>query len=173
MISREQWNAFLTLTPSDFNYPDRMSLDIVSAVDRFIGLVGAKPMFLCDYRPGDLRQHGKGTAVDATWPDRDPLEIWNLALESRLFNGLGIYLNDRDVVSFHFDTRSDRTPDNPALWGDFITYPYDEAAGRHVRRDEYTTAQAVVNVLKKNEGIVLLVAAVLAFGLYLWARSNP
>jgi len=173
MISREQWNTFLALTPSDFDYPDQMRFDTVSALDRFIGIVGAKPAMLSDYRPGDPRQHGKGAAVDVTWPDLDPLEIWNLALESHLFNGLGIYLNDRDVVSFHFDTRSDRTPDNPALWGDFITYPYDETANGHVRRDEYTTAQAVVSLLKKKEGIPVLVVAALAFGLYLWSRGNP
>jgi len=172
MISSEQWKEFLTLTPSDFNYPNQMRFDIVSALDRFIGIVGAKPIFLSDYRPGDPRQHGKGAAVDVTWPDRDPLEIWNLALESRLFNGLGIYLNERDVVSFHFDTRSDRTPDNPALWGDFIIYPYDETAGTHVRRDEYTTAQAIIDVLEKKKGIPVLVAAVLAFALYLWSRNN-
>lgn len=173
MISRQQWSAFLNLTPSDFVYPDQLRFDIVSALDRFIGMVGAKPVMLSDYRPGDPRQHGKGTAVDATWPDREPLEIWNLALGSRLFNGLGIYLNEREVVSFHFDTRVGRTPDSPALWGALITYPYDADSQRHLRRDEYTTAQAVIDVLKKKQGTFVLAAAVLAFALYLWSRSNP
>jgi hypothetical protein len=28
-----------------------------------------------------------------------------------------MYVNERGVVSFHVDSRTDRSPDNPATWG--------------------------------------------------------
>jgi len=172
MMSLLQWKALLYLDPSQFEYPDEMSPDIVGALDHFIGLVGSRPIILSDFRPGDPRQHGLGRAIDVTWPDQEPLRVYELALESRLFSGIGIYLNDQDTVSFHFDSRLDRSPDDPALWGDFITYPFDVDTGQNVRHDEYTSAQAVVSVIKKKSTIPILVVAALAFGLYLLSRNR-
>jgi len=129
------------------------------------------PVILDDYRPGDPRQHGQGTAIDTTWPGADPVGLYNLAVGSRLFNGIGIYLNEKEQVSFHFDTRADRTPDNPALWGDFITYPYNPDTKTHVRRDEYTSAQMVIDVLKKKTTIAIVAVAALAFALYRWGGT--
>jgi len=172
MILSKQWASLLFLEPSFFQYPYEMDFSIVSALDRFIELVGSMPLNLSDYRPGDPRQHGLGRAIDTTWPNRDPLEIWNLARQSHLFSGLGIYLNDRDVVSFHFDTRADRTPDDPALWGDFITHSFDESTNSSVRQDEYTIAASVIDVIKKKSLTEFLVAASLMFGLYLLSRGG-
>jgi len=171
MLSK-QWDNLLHLQPSYFQYPNEMDFSIVSALDRFIELAGSMPLNLSDYRPGDPRQHGLGRAIDTTWPNRDPLEIWNLARQSHLFSGLGIYLNDRGVVSFHFDTRADRAPDDPALWGDFITHSFDESTNSNVRQDEYTIAASVIDVIKKNKATNILVAASLMFGLYLLSRGG-
>jgi len=90
MITSDQLKSFLHVQPSDFECPDRLDYSIVNAYDHFINQVGSKPIYLSGYRPGDPRQHGLGLAIDPTWPGRDPVEIWNLARQSHLFNGLGV-----------------------------------------------------------------------------------
>lgn len=171
MIAREQWKSLLHLTPDYFRYPDQMVFDVVYGLDLAISSVGAKPINLSDYRPGDPRQHGLGRAVDVCWPDSDPLSVWQKLLALKVFSGLGIYLNDQGVVSFHVDTRLDRIPDNPALWGDFITYPYNPDTKTHVRADQYTTADAVIEVLKKKSVTLIGVLVICGFVLYRMLRD--
>lgn len=161
MITAQQWAGFRDVKRAWFKYPDQMEFSIVSALDRFIGLLGSEPIVLSDYRPNDPKQHGRGLAADTIWPSEpDPLRVWELARASKLFTGLGVYLNDSGKVSFHFDRRTDRTPDDPALWGDFISHPFDPDLDDFVRVDDYTTADAVLAVLEKKSPALTLVVVV-------------
>lgn len=159
MGTSTQWAGLINLKPSMFSGPQGMQPAILLIFDRFVSMVGSQPVILSDYRPNDSdSQHRFGLAIDAYWPGKDPLSIWNLARGAGLFSGLGIYLNDKNVVSFHFDARTDRTPEKPALWGDFISHENGQ------RKDNYTTAEAVLNVLgnvsSKGLPLILLAAAV-------------
>lgn len=161
MITDDQWKSLVYLQPSDFKNPDGLDFSIVQALDNFIHTVGSRPIFLSDWRPYDPEnpnsRHYYGDAIDTTWPGRDPLQIRQQAIDSRLFSGVGIYYNDAGVASFHFDTRPNRTKEDPALWGGLITHPYSPQVGDHVRKTDYTTAQAVVDVIKKNGASAVLI----------------
>lgn len=158
-MKNQQFQNCLYLTSKMFRYPDKMSNQIINTLDQFIGQVGSLPTILSDYRPGDPRQHGSGKAVDVVWPEIDPLIIWQKARAAQLFSGLGIYLNEQNAVSFHFDVRSDRHPSSPALWGDTIKIVYDATLKEHLRVDEYTSADTIVDIIKKKSvtaGVILL-----------------
>lgn len=165
MISVEQWSRLHWLKRNNFNRPDYLDWSIVHAVDEFIAdNIGIVPVILSDYRPNDLdSQHSRGLAVDMYWPELDPLEVWEKARASKLFSGLGIYLNKAGVVSFHFDTRVDRTVENPALWGRFI-----EQSDNPITKG-YVGADLVLDALKKKEWLGL---TVLGIAIYLMSRRN-
>jgi len=161
-MNSHEWESLIHLKPSMFQYPDKVKFSVVHALDQFVGIIGSKPVIISDYRPGDPKQHGKGLAIDTVWSGIDALTLWGKAIGSKLFNGLGIYLNEKGAISFHFDKRTERTPDNPARWGCFITHPYDPETATHVRADEYTTAEIIISELKKK-GIIVAVGLI-AFG---------
>lgn len=172
MLTLNQWNSLLHLFPTDFRHPERMQWSVVKAMDDFIGIVKAKPIILSDYRepqPTEKEsQHHHGLAIDPYWPDLDPIEIWNAARAARLFHGLGIYKNEEDAVSFHFDTREDRTVDNPALWSGDIVHPYDPATRRHYKLISYYAWSYVVEYLKKKRVVIsgIVGLAALSYAIY-------
>ena len=165
-----EWGALLYLKASDFKYPEKLDASIVRALDRFIGIIGARPQILSDVRPGDSGQHGKGRAIDTAWPGLDGQTINAKAIASRLFSGIGVYVNEAGAVSHHFDTRTGRTFTNPATWGGIITHPYDESTNEHVRRTEYVGMSIVLDIIKKK-GLPLIIALILS-GLILWRLSE-
>ena len=167
MLTDSQWNSLLHLHPGDFQHPDGLQFSIVSALDRFIGQIGAKPEILSDYRAGDPRQHGKGLAIDTAWPGQNPLELNQAALDSHLFSGVGIYVNPAGVASHHFDTRVERSVDAPARWGGIIEHP-TQANGSVGTTIDYTTMQAVIDQIKKNLGGAMNVGMMVLIGIGLW-----
>ena len=152
-MASTNWNSLKMLDRRAFNYPDSMHDSILTSLDLFSLQIDSVPLMLDDYRPGDPRQHGLGRAVDVTYPDRDSLFVWNAALDSQLFSGLGIYLNEAGAVSFHFDTRVDRTGENPARWGSFI----------EAQVNNYVGAGLVIDAIKKKGWLVLPL-----IGLVIW-----
>lgn len=155
-MNTSEWNTLLYLSPGDFKYPDQMQYSVVKNLDEFIGIVGSRPQILSDYRPGAVgpsggaSQHKYGLAIDTTWPGHDPFDIWDKAQSFGKFTGLGIYVNEINAVSFHMDNRTDRSTIDPAIWGATITHPYDPAKGEHVQMNQYTTADAIIDILKKK-----------------------
>lgn len=149
MIQASDWAALLYLRPEDFKYPDKLEFEAVNKLDRFVGMVGSRPIVLSDWRPYDPSnpesRHFVGDAIDTTWPKADPLDVLALAKSSGLWQdgGLGMYINELGVVSFHMDTRGER-----ARWGGVVTHPYVE--GELVKKIEYTGLDAVVDLVKKN-----------------------
>jgi hypothetical protein len=114
------WSDFKILKRDDFKYPDKLDISVVFGLDELSKRLGVHPIILSDYRPGDTKQHGQGTAIDFYMPDYDPIRILNEIKAMRYFHGYGMYLNEKNVVSFHVDMRSDRSADNPATWGAYI-----------------------------------------------------
>lgn len=170
MLTISQWNALLYLKPSDFKKPDGLEYSIVKNLDRFIGIVGSMPVILSDFRVNDPKTHGKGIAIDTTWPGIEPIEILELAESQRMFGGIGVYINEADAVSFHFDTRPFKANGEPARWGGIITHPYDNDSGDHIRRTEYVGMSLVTDLIKKKEvGLIILL---LLSGLLLWKSTN-
>jgi len=84
-----------------------------------------------------------------------------------LFNGVGIYINEQNVASFHFDTRPETIRDDePDRWGGVITHPYSTDVGDHVRQTEYVAADVVLGIIKKNAGVSIIF--LIGSGLILW-----
>lgn len=186
MATPVPWSSLLYLKPSDFRYPKEIDASVAIALDRFVHIVGRKPIIIDDWRaPGtksEGEQHQLGRAIDTTWPGIEPTVLWQAAHDAKLFNGLGVYVNEQGVASFHFDTRIgdkalghwvDRTPQNPATWGGIISHPYDPNTGRHVKKTEYVGASSVIDLLKKKVPLALM-GLLLLFAVWKWrpARSR-
>jgi hypothetical protein len=171
-LTAAQWNSLVYLRPSDFKKPEGLQFSIVSALDRFIGKIGSRPVILSDYRPDDPRTHGQGIAIDTTWPGASPVTVYGKALSFSDFGGVGIYVNELGVASFHFDTRQDtiRT-DEPDRWGGIITHPLDATTGEHVRRTEYVAANIVLDILKKKGFLPIIGLIVLGLAIYLFTSQ--
>lgn len=174
MITQQQWSSLQRVKRSWFKYPDNLDWSIVSAFDRFAVSVGVNAQVISDYRPGDPRQHGQGRAIDSVWAGLDPLAINSKALASGLFSGVGIYSNEQGVASHHFDTRTDRTTGNPAVWGGLITHPFDPEKNSNVKTITYVGMAQVVDFLKKSlaKPGTLIILALFAFVIWLVTQSR-
>jgi len=172
MIQPEQWNSLIHLKRAEFKYPDQMDWSIVRALDVFISIAKSRPVILSDFRPGDPRQHGKGRAIDTTWPGADPLEINRRAMGANLFSGVGIYVNEQGTASHHFDTRTDRTPAKPATWGGVIEHEYNEATKSTDKTIAYTSMIGVIDLIKKKLGNPASVALMVLFALITFAITR-
>lgn len=174
MISPEQWSSLAFLTPADFDYPRKLAWEVVSNLDTAASLVGVKPVVLSDYRPDGrvTSRHFHGDAVDTTWPGQNPLHVWNVLKGMKRFTGLGVYVNEKGVASFHTDQRPGRSTDNPAMWGGNITRGPEYEGGPVVRRTDYVSAAAILDIIKKKAPVALMAAAGI-FLLWWWfSRSK-
>jgi len=172
MITQAQWDSLLVYKPSDFHYPDDLEYDLVSALDAFSLLIGQKMTIISDYRAGDEREHGQGRAADSTFAKGDPVEIFETAFNSGLFNGVGIYINELNAVSYHFDVRPVTIrATEPDRWGGIITHPLDLTIGQHVKMIEYVAAETVIDIIKKNT-IGLTIGAIGLIALYLYLNRR-
>jgi hypothetical protein len=166
-LTAEQWKSLLYLKPSDFKNPGGLQFSIVSSLNRFIGQIGSRPVILSDYRQGDPKTHGQGLAIDTSWPGLSPLLVHSKAMSFPEFGGVGVYVNELGVASFHFDTRQTTIRDyGPDRWGGIITHPLDSTTGEHVRRTEYVSANIVLDILKKKG--VLPTISLFALGLIIY-----
>ena len=147
------WLGLAHYFREDFTYPDRLDHSIVAALDRFTALVGQKALILSDWRPYDEKnpnsRHAFGDALDVVFPGIDPLKVLPLAQSSGLFDGIGIYLNERNAVSFHFDKRG-----HSASWGAFIKPAVDPVTGKAIRENVYVTMADVVEKIETLAGRV-------------------
>lgn len=169
MASESTWQSLRYLNRELFTHPEMLRDSILVALDAFLAARAGAPAWLrfqilSDGRPNERRssQHYQGRAVDLVWPQLAPLTVWNELQGAQLFSGLGVYLNELGAVSFHVDTRPERTVSNPALWGALI------APGTNGARDySYTDSLTVVNEILKKKSALLLPALALG-GLALW-----
>ena len=172
MVSQQQWSTLLHFKPRDFRYPDKLQFSVVQGIDRLATRLGVKPIIIDDWRaysennPGS--QHPLGTALDFTVP-MDSVQALEQIRAADLFSGIGIYTNEVGTQSFHVDTRSNRTVENPATWGGIITRPVNEA-GVHVKRIAYVALGTVLDMVKKKSSWVLAGLALIWFG---WKFLKP
>lgn len=66
-------------------------------------------------RASDIMPTKDGKALDK----RQLREFYKLARSLNVFSGLGVYPDWRPYAGLHLDTRTNRTPENPALWGGY------------------------------------------------------
>lgn len=152
MITPLEWAALSFLKKTDFQSPDQLQLSIVNALDTFIGQLKLKPDILSDYRPWTASnpnsQHSRGLAIDVAFGALNPLDTLAAAEKSGLFDGIGIYRNEKGAISFHFDKRGSK-----ARWGGIITHPLDPDTGQTSKQIEYVSLQAVIDLIKKKSAI--------------------
>lgn len=168
MLTAAEWSGLKMLRRNQFEFPDQLHPTVVIHLDALAQMLGVVPEVLSDVRPAEREasQHSPeqgGRAIDTAWHGIDPVRVWETAKRSMLFSGLGIYLNERGAVSFHFDTRTDRTPANPAQWGTLIK------PGAHGRERETTSAANVLELVKKKP---LLLVVPLSILLWLLLRRS-
>lgn len=58
------WEAMTYFKPSEFDFPDRMSLELLSMLDRARSAAGVPFVITSSFREGDPLSHGDGEAVD-------------------------------------------------------------------------------------------------------------
>lgn len=168
MISNDQWTKLSYLAPSDFKRPDKLDWSVVWALDRLAVMLGQKPQVLDDWRaPGTSQvsdsQHLTGRAVDFTFPALDSIAVLDAIQRSRLFTGYGIYQNERGYVSYHVDTRVNRSVDSPATWGGIISVV------NGAKQIAYVALSTVVDLVKKKSALLLVLAVA---GLLVWRLSR-
>lgn len=108
-------------------------------------IMASEPIVLDDYRKNDPKEHGKGNAVDTVWPELKPLFVLDTILQMNLFGGVGIYVNEKNFVSFHFDIRPHKPNGGVATWYGKITYPNGK---KHI---EYLAMSLGIERIKKWE----------------------
>lgn len=174
MPTAAEWQSLIYLKPQDFTgkNPDGLRFSILQKLDQFVALVGSRPVILSAYRPGDPRAHGFGQAIDTTWPGQNPLDVNQKAVNSGLFKGIGIYVNELGAASHHFDDWDQRTGSDPDTWGGIINHPINSDTGQHVRTTQYVGMQQVVDIIKKKlyqvatNPVVLLLAGLTIIALW-------
>jgi hypothetical protein len=69
-----------------------------------------------------LLSGGKVRAVDVMIPNNVPMETaFNVAKNIGVFAGIGLYPDWRPTHGLHLDTRTNKTPQNPATWSGIRT----------------------------------------------------
>jgi len=160
----QDWQLIKNFEPTEFDNPEKMELSIVGALDRLVSILNIKPVILSDYRPFNPdkpnSQHAYGKAIDVTWPDADSVSIYDKAVNSGLFGGVGVYVNEKGYVSFHLDSRPKKADGSIATWGGVITRPSGQ------KKIEYTGASVVLNMIPK---IALSLPIVVLIGWLVWS----
>ena len=125
-------------------YEDKVNVRLIRYIEMLTILLETTPIILSDYRKGDKKQHGAGLAVDTFWPDLEPLEVLHFVKTLNIFGGIGLYLNEESVPSFHFDIRPHKDNGSIASWGCFITYVNGQ------KRMSYVAIDDVVKRIEKE-----------------------
>ena len=128
----------------NWKHPDKVQPRLKRYLKIMTLLLDRTPIILSDYREGDPRTHGKGMAVDTYWPNIDPLVVLEKVKQLNLFGGVGLYLNEKGVVSFHFDIREHKEDGDIYSWGCFIT------PSGNGREYNYVAMNLVVDDVKKR-----------------------
>ena len=160
------WSQIEFYGPSDFHYPDKLDHSVVYGLDRLAFVLGKKATILDDFRfvsKNRASQHLVGRAIDFTYPGLDSMKVLNAIRNHKLFSGIGMYVNQKGVVSFHVDTRTDRDPETPAIWG--------AQKGPNETEWVYTTLRSIIDIVEPA-ALPLSVIVVMLVGIYLYTRDS-
>ncbi len=160
------WSRIQFYEPSDFDHPEKLDHSVVYGLDRLAFVLGKKAIVLSDWRLTSQfadSMHPWGRAVDITYPDLDSMDVLNTIRNQKLFGGIGMYVNAKGVVSFHVDTRTDRSPISPATWG--------AQKGPNETEWVYTTLRSISDFVGPA-ALPLSVIVVMLVGIYLYTRNS-
>lgn len=114
-MRHEEWRGIANFARDEFDEPEKMSLELVTVLDKIREAVGSPMIVTSSYRHGDPRAHGQGMAVDVSdnANGEDVSSSWRFAvLSAALEQGIrriGVY--DRHV---HLDVWPDGPQD--VIW---------------------------------------------------------
>jgi hypothetical protein len=152
--------------PGDFKHPEKLDFEVLSGLNRLATLLGIKAIILSDYRIDADSQHGLGRAIDFTYPTVPPMTVLDTIRDMKHFSGYGMYVNERGVVSFHVDSRTDRSPESPATWG----------AERDRRTDQkvwaYTSLRSIIDKYFPAALPALVWLLIMGVGIYYLAKHS-
>lgn len=114
------WSKVKYYKPSNFKHPEKLERSVVYGLDRLAFVIGKPALVLSDWRIDSKfvdSMHPRGRAIDFTYPGIDSAKVLSVIRNQKLISGFGLYVNASGVTSFHVDTRTDRSPENPATWG--------------------------------------------------------
>lgn len=163
-IKATDWSLVRNYRPGDFKHPEKLDFHVVQGVDRLTSILGVKASILDDYRVGDTGQHGRGRAIDLTYPTIDSMTVLDTIRRMTWFSGFGMYVNELGAVSFHVDTRTDRSPDNPATWG--------ASKDRRIGQEEwtYTSLRSFIDKYFPAAVPALVWVLIMGVGIYYLAK---
>jgi len=154
-----RWSLIRGYGPDDFSHPEKLEHSVVQALDLVTDKLGQKVVVLSDFRLQSENadsQHLLGRAIDFTLPGVDPYVILQAIQDAGVVTGYGAYRNEKGAWSFHIDTRTDRTPDDPAKWGAWK----DRDAG--VMTWQYVGLTEILDLAKKNAPLLLILIGLAA-----------
>lgn len=159
------WSRIQFYEPSDFKHPEKLEHSVVYGLDRLAFVLGKKAIILSDWRiksqfPDSM--HLVGRAIDFTYPDIDSEKVLDIIRNQKLFSGIGMYVNAAGVVSFHVDTRTDRSPEDPATWG--------AQKGPNETEWVYTTLRSIYDIVRPVAMPVGWLVVMLV-GIYFYTRK--
>lgn len=165
-MSSVDWSQVRWYRPSDFRYPDKLDPLVIYKLDRMSSILGEKATILDDFRYQSTNpnsQHLLGRAIDFTYIEQ-PVENVLDSMRAAEFTGIGLYVNAAGVVSYHGDTRTDRSPENPATWGG-QKFTDDQAVW------SYTGLQSILDEIKAG-ALPLIWSLILLLGAWWLARHS-
>ena len=171
-IIRTDWTVLSWYKPGDFKHPEKLDFGVVSGLDRLATALGVKAVILSDYRIGALAPSGEpslhslGRALDFTYPSVEPMKVLDTIRNMNHFSGYGMYVNERGVVSFHVDTRTDRTPESPATWG------ASRDRGTDQKRWAYTSLRSIIAKYFPAALPALVWLVIMGVGIYYLAKHS-
>ncbi len=168
-IISTDWSALSWYRPGDFNHPEKLDFGVVFGLDCLATLLGVKAVILSDFRlVSDISksQHGLGRAIDFTCPSVEPMKVLDTIQSMKHFSGYGMYVNEGGIVSFHVDTRTDRSPDNPATWGASKDRGTDQKAWT------YTSLRSIIEKYFPAALPALVWLVIMGVGIYYLAKHS-
>lgn len=160
-IQPVDWSQIKNYSPSQFKYPYLLEDSVVSGLDALADKLPRSPIVIDDFRlqsDNPKSQHKLGRAIDFIVPGVDWSDVLAAIKDTAAFSGYGIYTNEKGALSYHVDTRTDRSPENPATWGAWK----DRTA--NVFSWQYVGLSDIIGKLPGDRAIATLVIA----GLLIW-----
>ncbi len=163
-IIATNWSVISYYQPGDFKHPEKLDFELVGGLNNLAYILGVKASILSDFRLGDEGQHGRGRAIDFAYPTVDSMTVLDAIRNMKHFSGYGMYVNERGVFSFHVDTRTDRSPDNPATWG--------ASKDRRIGQTEwaYTSLRSIIDQYFPAAVPALVWLLIMGVGIYYLAK---
>jgi hypothetical protein len=163
------WKVLSWYKPEDFTHPEKLDFGVLSGLNRLATLLGVKAIILDDFRvisKNPDSQHLLGRAIDFAYPTVPPMRVMDTIRDMKHFSGYGMYVNERGVVSFHVDSRTDRSPESPATWG------AERDRGTDQKVWAYTSLRSIIAKYFPAALPALVWLVIMGVGIYYFAKHS-